>query len=80
MGDVITGRDLAMFIIKFSLMDAAINTEVDIPGGGIEFNNFGLHDETYTLYSDGKYIIDEYDRTENQHYVIGEGNMFDDFR
>ena len=57
----ISGREIVLFIAKFRLWDAYIETSVQV-NNGIELravdNRYGCDETSYTLYSNGKYEIE----------------------
>ena len=76
----ITGREVMIFIAKFRLWDATLDTDLD--GNCIDFRapGYGCNECSYCLFSNGLYVIDvwvEEEHEENHWERIERGDIFD---
>ena len=76
----ITGREVMMFIAKFSLWDATLDTDLD--GNCIDFRRpgYGCNECSYSLFSNGIYVIDAWveEEHEEDHWErVGRGDIFE---
>lgn len=76
----ITGREVMMFIAKFRLWDATLDTDFD--GNCIDFYapGYGCNECSYCLFSNGHYMIDvwvEGEREEDHWERIETGDIFE---
>lgn len=76
----ITGREIMMFIAKFRLWDATLDTDLD--GDCIDFRapGYGCNECSYSLFSNGLYVIDawvEKEHEENHWERINAGDIFE---
>ena len=72
----ITGREVLMFIAKFRLWDATLDTDLD--GDCIDFRapGYGCNECSYCLFSNGVYVIDAW--VEEKHWErVERGDIFD---
>lgn len=76
----ITGREVMMFIAKFRLWDATLDTDLD--GDCIDFRTtgYGCNECSYELFPNGLYTIDvwvEGEREEDHWERIETGDIFE---
>ena len=84
MEQVISGREIMLFIMRFRLWDAYLDTDAIIPKGGIDLRapRYGCDECSFALYKNGKYEIeawveDEKNPDNSTWELVEQGDIFD---
>lgn len=72
----ITGREIALFIAKFRLWDAYLNTDLDGDCIDLRAPGYGCNECSYALFSNGKYTIDAWNEETENWEEIEQGNIY----
>lgn len=84
MEQVISGREIMLFISRFRLWDAYLETDTGITDGGFELRapGYGCVESSFALYKNGKYEIeawveDKKNPDNSTWELVEQGDIFD---
>lgn len=79
----ITGREIALFIAKFRLWDAYLDTDIDPCDGNcidLRAPGYGCNECSYALFGNGEYTIDAWDEETEEWETVKTGDIYEEDR